>query len=301
MKLASILNPALIFFGVEGSTREEIYGAMLKKAQGAIREKLDATMILGELIEREDSLAMPYDGLALPHARIPGLRDLYIIIGVPACPVTLKADDFGATKLIVLSLISDDASASYLKALAAFVRYLAKPGNIDLLASMKSGSELIARLAADNVLINKTITAEDVMSPCTVVRADDSLADALDVFHREGRQVLPVVDADGKLVGQISSPDIIKSFIPDYVFMMENLNFLSSFEIFENIFKTENHHKVSEYMHPVKMELATGTPLIQFTIRLLRNEARSGFVVSKEGHLLGRVDINSIVHKVLRG
>ena len=301
MKLASILNPSLVYFGLEGGSREEIYGDMLKKAQNAVREKLDTSMILNELIEREDSMAMPYDGLALPHARISGLRDLYIIIGVPAQPVMLKEDDLGATKLIVLSLISEDASASYLKALAAFARYLAKPGNIDLLASQKNGSALIAQLAADNVLINKTITAEDVMSSCTVMHADDSLADALDVFNREGRQVLPVVDAEGKLVGQISSADIIKSFIPDYVFMMENLNFLSSFEIFENIFKTENRHKVSEYMHPAKMILTTGTPVIQFTIRLLRNEARSGFVVSKEGRLLGRVDINSIVHKVLRG
>ena len=49
------------------------------------------------------------------------------------------------------------------------------------------------------------------------------------------------------------------------------------------------------------MTLAPNTPLIQFTIRLVRREARVGFVVDEENRLMGVVGINNIVHKVLRG
>lgn len=301
MKLASFLNPALIFCELSGETREELYHNMLTQAQDQLREKIDVEQVAGAMIAREDNLRIPYDGVALPHLRLPELRDLYIIIGIPKTPLMLKSDDTKKTSIIIMSLISESTSGSYLKALAAFSRYLAQPGNVDRLTCSKDGIEVISKLAEDNVLINKTLTAEDLMLPCPVVHAEESLADALDIFYRERRQVLPVVDSENHLLGQISSLEIIKSFIPDYVFMMENLNFLTSFEVFENIFKSENKHTVSEYLQPVSMILAPSTPLIQFTVRLVRREARVGFVVDDEKRLLGVVGINNIVHKVLRG
>lgn len=301
MKLASFLNPALIFCELAGETREEIYRNMLTQAQGQLREKIDVGQVAGAMIAREDNLRIPYDGVALPHLRLAELRDLYIIIGIPKTPLMLKSDDSKATSIIIMSLISESTSGSYLKALAAFSRYLAQEGNIARVTSCKDGIEVISKLADDNVLINKTLTAEDLMLPCPVVHMDDSLAGALDIFYREWREVLPVVDSENHLLGQISSLEIIKSFIPDYVFMMENLNFMTSFEVFENIFKSENKHTVKEYLHPVNMTLAPNTPLIQFTIRLVRREARVGFVVDEENRLMGVVGINNIVYKVLRG
>ena len=184
MKLASFLNPALIFCELAGETREEIYRNMLTQAQGQLREKIDVGQVAGAMIAREDNLRIPYDGVALPHLRLAELRDLYIIIGIPKTPLMLKSDDSKATSIIIMSLISESTSGSYLKALAAFSRYLAQEGNIARVTSCKDGIEVISKLADDNVLINKTLTAEDLMLPCPVVHVDDSLAGALDIFYR---------------------------------------------------------------------------------------------------------------------
>ena len=110
-----------------------------------------------------------------------------------------------------------------------------------------------------------------------------------------------MVDADKHFLGLIDAADIIRGFIPDYLLMLDNLNFLNSFEVFDNIFKSENKYSVRDYVQPAKMVLAPDTPLIQFTIRLVRREAYAGFVVDADNHLLGVVSINNIVHKVLRG
>lgn len=302
MKLASFLNPALVFCRLQGETREELYTNMLEQAQGQLREKVVIPDVVKELIEREDALKIPYEQVAIPHVRLNCLHDLYILIGIPEKPQKLTADGTEPVRVIVMSLISESTSASYLKALAAFSRYLAQPGKIDRLTACTDGLEVISVLAEDNVLINRNITAEDLMcSDYPVIRADASLASALDTFYRERRQVLPVVDSDNKLLGVIDATEVIKSFIPEYIFMMDNLNFLNSFEVFENIFKAENKFSVKDFVHPAKMVLAPSTPLIQFTIRLVRREAYAGFVVDKEGRLLGVVGIGSIVHKVLRG
>jgi len=302
MKLASLLNHDLVFCRLPGSTREEIYAAMLEKAGRHLeRESVDAKTILAKLIEREDFLGMPYSGVALPHVRLPEFQDLYIIVGVPETPVMLKKDDTEPTKLVVMSLISESTSNSYLKALAAFARYLTQPGKLDGLASCKNGEELVAKISGDGVAVNRTLTAEDLMTQYPTICADQSLAEALDTFYRERREILPVVDAENRLLGIIDAADIIRGFIPDYLLMLDNLNFLNSFEVFDNIFKAENQYSVRDYVRPVKMILAPDTPLIQFTIRLVRREAYAGFVVDAEKHLLGVVGINNIVHKVLRG
>ncbi len=303
MKLASILNPALVFCNLTGANREELYTQMLLKAEGQIREQIDVECFTKEMIRREDDLQIPYgNGIALPHLRSCQLHDLYILVGILAEPVRLKDSDPTETKVVVMSLISESTSASYLKALAAFTRYLIQPEKIDALATCEDGIAVVTKLADDNVLISKNITAEDLMTTSTpVINIEDSLAQALDTFYREGIQVLPVVDNDNRLVGQIEAAEIIRSFIPEYIFMMENLNFLNSFEVFENIFKSENNLKVKDYVQPAKMVLHAETPLIQFTVRLVRRESRAGFVVDKENRLLGIVRINNIVHKVLRG
>ncbi|MEA4862579.1 MAG: PTS sugar transporter subunit IIA [Victivallaceae bacterium] len=302
MKLASLLNPHLVFCRLSGSTREEIYGGMLDMARTQMhREHLDTKDILAQLIERENFLKMPYCGIALPHVRLEQLHDLYIVIGVPAEPVMLKDDDTEPTKLVVMSLISESTSNSYLKALAAFARYLTQPGKLDALTACNDGQQLVDMISNDCVTINRTLTAEDLMLEYPTIRADQSLAEALDTFYRERREVLPVVDADNHFLGLVDAADIIRSFIPDYLLMLDNLNFLNSFEVFDNIFKSENKYSVRDYVQPAKMILAPDTPLIQFTIRLVRREAYAGFVVDSENHLLGVVAINNIVHKVLRG
>ncbi len=303
MKLASILNPALVFCRLPGTTRQELYSNMLKMAESQMRETVKVDLFTEEMMRREDDLHIPYSmGVALPHMRSAELHDLYILVGIPESPVRLKEDDTTDTKVIIMSLISESTSASYLKALAAFSRYLMRPGKIDEVTACQDGMAVLTKLADDNVLINKNITAEDLMTTdVPVIHIGDSLADALDTFYREARQVLPVVDSENHLLGQIDAVEIIRSFIPEYIFMMENLNFLNSFEVFENIFKSENNLKVQDYVQPVKMVLTNETPLIQFTIRLVRRESRAGFVVDKDNHLLGVIGINNIVHKVLRG
>ena len=302
MKLTSILNPDYIFYDLEGTDRQSIYLAMASQIIKDADLELDPDTLVADMIEREDSIRIPYQGLALPHLRIDRLNDLYIGVGILKEPVRLKEYDLEPTRIVVMSLVSENTSDVYLKMLATFAKYLSAPENIGKLSQCRTSQELIDCLNRDNVQLKKDITAEDIMScPNDVVTPGSPLRDALDCFVRARVNCLPVVDNHGILLGVIDAASVIRKSIPEYLFMMNHVKFLSSFEPFDRIFRGEYSQKVEEYMTQPKMMISPNTPLIQVTMSLVSGEVQTIFVVGEQKEYLGMVSVEDIVHKILRG
>lgn len=302
MKLVSILNEELIFCNVGGVSRAGIYADMLKKAKSALGIPIDADDIAGQVIGREDALQIPYEGYALPHLRDAKFDDLYILIGILPKPVLFKESDSKPCRMVILSLVSPDTSDLYLKSLAAMLRFMNQPGNFDKLCGAPNATEFLHILRDGNVTVRSNLVAEDVMSETdAVLRVDDSLSTALDVFTRDEYGTLPVLDADDKLVGELTAMDILQSFIPEYIQRMENLDFLTSFEPFNRIFQEENTNQVRDYMRHPSLIVKAETPLIQFTVKMVKQDVRACFVIDDTGKYIGQIMVRSIVKKVLRG
>ena len=302
MKLASILNEELIFTNVSGVSRSGIYADMLKKAQAVLDIQLDVDAVVTGMIEREDTLRIPYEGCALPHLRGPEFDDLYIIVGILPKPVHFKESDMAPCSMVVMSLISPDTSDLYLKSLAALVRHISRPGALDALAKAKNAAEFLDQLRESNVTVRSNLVAEDVMvSGESFLRESDTLSAALDLFSRGDNSTVPVLDSNDRLVGEITAMDILKSFIPEYIFRMDNLDFLTSFEPFNRIFQEESQHVVRDYMHNPQLTVHPETPLIQFTVRMVKKGVRTCFVVDANRRYVGEIMVKHIVKKVLRG
>jgi len=222
MKLNSIINEDLVFCGVEGSTREEIYASMLKQALLHMDSSLTVEQLLNGITEREDVLGIPYEGMALPHLRNPELNDLFVIIGVLKEPIKLKSIDLAPTRLVVLSLISKETSDIYLKSLAAFARFFSNPDNLKKCEDINSPSDFFTLL--EGVKVKEHVTADDIMcKDFHSVKADDYLSKALDIMEKYGQSILPVVDAENNLVGKVDATEVLKGFVPEYLLMMDNL------------------------------------------------------------------------------
>jgi CBS domain-containing protein len=300
MKLNSIINEDLIFCNLADGTREEIYSSMLEKACHAVDVPLNSGQLLKEIIEREEVLNIPYEGMSLPHLRNSELNDLYIIIGVLEKPVKLKENDLAPTRLVVMSLISGETSDIYLKALAAFTRFFSQPENLARCADVHSASDFFALL--DGVKVKEHITADDVMNKeFPTVKENDSLSAALDIMLKCRQSVIPVVDGENHLVGKLDATAVLKSFIPEYLLMMDNLKFVSSFEMFDKIFQEEGVRLVKDFLNPATATILRNTPLVQFTVTLAKHEADMIFIVDDEKKLCGIISMNDIIHKILRG
>lgn len=254
------------------------------------------------MIEREDTLQIPYEGCAMPHLRDPEFDDLYIIVGVLPKPVHFKEADVAPCRLVLMSLISPDTSDLYLKSLAAMMRYLAAGDNLEKLCGAKNASEFMETLRKANVTVRSNLVAEDVMiSSGSYLRENDTLSAALDLFSRDDHTTIPVLDENDRLVGELTAMDILKSFIPEYIFRMDNLDFLTSFEPFNRIFQEENQHVVRDYMRNPSLTAHPETPLIQFTVKMVKKGVRTCFVVDANRKYVGEIMVKHIVKKVLRG
>lgn len=300
MKLVSLIKQELVFFGLEGRSREEIYENLLEKMSDSAKLPLEPHELAKEMIGREDSIRMVYDkGFAFPHLRHPDLQDMTIAIGIPKTPVRLKANDITETRLIICCLVSESTSVIYLKTLAAIAKHLRVEGNLDRMISAGTPKALLE--AIGDVIVQPVLTAENVMSRSFVsLSPDDKLAEAVDIIASDGHHEIPVLDKAGLLLGKISVDSLIRKTIPEYVMMLENLNFLKEFEPFEALMKEESKLMVKDVMEKTDTEIKPEMPLIQLTVKLLKSKSHSLYVV-EDKRLVGIITMIDLMRNVLRG
>jgi nitrogen PTS system EIIA component len=303
MKLSSLLNADLIFFNVEGENRETVYADIIKKMSE--NKKISSGISedsVRQIIERENVTSIPYEkSFAFPHLRLNTLQDLHIAVGILNKPIKLKPYDISKTQIVILFLISSNTSQVYLMALSAFTKFLIKNGNAEKLIKSGTPEELINVLNSENIEIKHNITAEDIMNKnYSYVRENDQITKVLNIFAAERKLSLPVTDKDGRFIGQIDAFDLVERSIPKYMTLLDNHQFLTSFEPFENLINDESSTYVKDYLSEPEMIIPPDTPLIQLTLLLVKKTIKNLYVV-KDGNLLGIVTMQEIINNVLRG
>jgi CBS domain-containing protein/mannitol/fructose-specific phosphotransferase system IIA component (Ntr-type) len=302
MKFVSMLDEELLLENIPGNSRAAVYTFMLEKLANYAELTLDIPAIVQEMMEHENDSGMVFPGIAMPHLRINGLHDLFIVIGLPE-----KSDGMNKNQtadMIFMSLIGEGMSDIYLKMLSSLARHMSSHSAAEALSeAAKSGKNALWNYFQNSsIKLRQIVTAEDVMSPAdTFIHPDAPLSDAFDMLSSNHQRTLPVVDSDHHLLGEISSVAVVKKFFPEYVFMMENLNFLNDFAIFNEIFNSEHSLPVSEYMNTTPAIALLDTPLIQITLQLAKQGSGNVYIVDAENHLKGIFNIDNVISKVLRG
>jgi len=302
MKLSSLLDSDLIFFDIEGENRQTVYTNLISKLSEKKSLPESTEKIVNKMIDREDMLSIAYEkSFAFPHLRMPQLNDLYIVIGILKKPVKLKNNDVSKTQIITAFLISGNTSEIYLMSLSAFTKFLMKNDNSTQLIKSEKASRFIEILNKNQVNVKDTITAEDIMiTEYPYVEKNDSISKVLDLYASEKKLTLPVIEQDRTFLGQIDSFDLLGRSIPKYMMLLNNHQFLTSFEPFGKLIEDEEITYVRDFIIESSMIISPETPLIQLTLYLLKKDLNNLFVV-KNGKLLGIVTMQEIIKKVLRG
>ena len=108
---------------------------------------------------------------------------------------------------------------------------------------------------------------------------------------------LPIIDDEKKLIGLLGLADILDLFLPNYVRLMENIDFVHDFGAWEElkIDQAVRSKPVLEFMRdPVSVEETTGL-LLAYT-KMLKHDLHDLPVVKQDGTLVGiasRVDIGT--------
>lgn len=127
------LNPSEMFspgrvVDLKGSTKDEVLRELCD-ALATCDRVTDRGDLLTKIMEREKTLSTGVGvGLALPHVKIPSIKDFVIAIGRHREGVDFQSIDNKPAHIIVMIGCNDSQSADYMKVLSKLVRALKEPG-----------------------------------------------------------------------------------------------------------------------------------------------------------------------------
>lgn len=123
MDVSSLLTPQSVITDLKAVSKAEALIALSEQAASVMG--LEATAVYHALVERErlGTTGLGH-GIAIPHARLPNIKQLCVVFARLTKPVNFEAIDAQPVDLMFLLLSPETAGADHLKALARISRLL---------------------------------------------------------------------------------------------------------------------------------------------------------------------------------
>ncbi len=258
--------------------------------------------ILTAVMEREGYGSTSFGrGFAFPHARTDAVDDLHIVLGIIREGIDTDASDSIPLKAICLLLTPRNISKLYLQTLSGLANFARRPKIIDKIAAVSSPGELISVIENAGIRVQKALIVADIMTEKTpTVSPDDSLKNVANIMFKHKVDGLPVVDADGKIVGEISEKDLLEFALPDYESFIANLAHLPELEPFEDLLRQEDKVRVKDVMNRDIATISQRAQVVEAAALMLFKDAERVMVV-KDDRLVGVLSRSDIVSKIIRG
>lgn len=298
MYLASFLHARDIRFEQRSVTKLQIYQNLVEAICRHHPLPVCGEELVNLILKRdaESSTAYP-SGIAIPHIRMDGFKDTVVAMSFLAEPL-----DYEGTRVNWVVLIITDKSSSkiYLNMVAALLGLSKDAAVMQSLFSAGDGHAVVRTINDLGVQIKKDLCIADVMIKEPVSILPNALIRELGVLMEERDiSMLPVADSEGNYLGEVNILNYLGVGIPNYLMMMDNLNFLLSVEPLEHIFEEQDVKTVKEIMSIDQKTLQPGASIIEAVREMILLKKRYLSVVDK-GKLVGIVTAMDIFRKVIK-
>jgi mannitol/fructose-specific phosphotransferase system IIA component (Ntr-type) len=299
MKLSSLLNPKLIKCGLAARSKDEALEEMLDLL-AAGTPGVTVAELKAALAEREKlgpfSMAK---GSAFPHARSEKVADFRIAVGTAPQGLDFKAPDGNLIRLVVLFVIPKKHSNLYLTTLAQFLNLFASEENLLKAAHAKSGEDLVA--AIDTLSVRP---AGAPMAPApAVVTPQTLLSKAVEIFSATRAEALPVVDAEGNFVGELTAGALLQLGVREHFLHLTSSATLQAAGSIETILRSHADATLESLGVLSTNGFRTvqeDEPLLEMAVKLCHAGARGAYVL-RGRRLVGGVTTGELLKKVAGG
>ena len=253
-----------------------------------------------QVVEREEKMSTVIaSGIAVPHARIHGLDNIVVGVATSRAGVQFNGES-EPVHLVILILAPKRQPGAYLQALSAFAKILSEPGIARRISEMDKPDDVWRFFDRGGLILPDYICAGDIMNrDMAVVLENDTLEHAIDMLVDQHNIDIPVVDKAGVLVGAVSSYELLKVCLPDYILWMEDLSPIINFEPFSQVLRNEGKAWLTEIMATDVATVQLDAPAIQVAKEITKRGARQVYVLDDE-KLVGEITLQDFVDKVLR-
>ena len=259
---------------------------------------LDVEFTRKEVESREALFpTMVAPGLAIPHARIPGLTEpLTAIACIP------EGCDFGTddkAKVMVLILTPVDDPNLHMQLLSALAAEFKNNEVTDKVSKISSAQDLIKFFSDDTTFIPDYLTAGDLMEKFPdMLQETDSILDAVKKFAVTRSEELPVIDNTGDLRGVLSLSDLFKYSLPEHVLWLEDLSPIYELQPFSDMLKTADETKVADIMREEFLKANVNDPAVKLAKTFMMNNLSQLIIVNDEGKVAGLVTLKNFSAKL---
>jgi CBS domain-containing protein/mannitol/fructose-specific phosphotransferase system IIA component (Ntr-type) len=298
MNLANFFDPDLIDIDLKVEFKFEGVKRLAELFCRKFPDK-DQQIILRAVLEREDLGSTSFGrGFAFPHARTNVVNDLHIAFGLVRKGVLDKSPDGVPIKAICLMLTPRNVSKLYLQTLSGLANLARRPGMLDQLTSAHSSREFIEIIKASGIQVERTLTVADIMVPEVVtVSPDDSLKTVANLMFKYSFDGIPVIDPEGRLLGDVSGKELLKSALPNYEKLIVNRPEL---EPFENLLRQEDNLRVKDVMRREVVTIAETSMVVEAAAMMLSKNI-DRIMVTRGDRLVGIISASDIISKIIRG
>ncbi|MGF6906401.1 PTS sugar transporter subunit IIA [Fusobacterium sp. PH5-44] len=306
MKFASYLNSDFIFTDIIKGNIDEIIKEMIEKI--AVQDKKIKVLkdtITHSVLKRENEISTNIgSGIAVPHGRLEDFNDFIISICVLPEPIQMEiasTGKFSSVNVIFLVLCDVLKNKNILKMMSA----ISKLGlnNKEILSNIileKSPNKILELIQSANIEVGDKIIAEDVLSPDIIpATPNDTLEFIAKRLILEEISGLPVVNEDNNFLGEITERELISFGMPDYLSYIDNLNFLTVGEPFEEYLKNEKTTTIENLYRKKEVPIIDKkTPIMEICALIIKKGITRFYVVEK-GKYIGMIKRADIIKKIL--
>ncbi|MGL4976977.1 MAG: CBS domain-containing protein [Cetobacterium sp.] len=305
MKLSSYLSEKVIIPNIKGSNINELVEDMLNQlVENNKVLKLEKEIMKKAVLKREEeaSTYLGY-GVAIPHARLEHYDDILVAIGFPEKPIKVKTLDNKEEDLKIVILVIADVlkSKKILKIMSGISKLAIK--NREILDKIIAGKDAVITmktLQAANIEIDHNITAEDLMTntpgPASVTNTLEDIAKRIVMEKVSG---IPVVDTNNKFLGEITERELIAFGMPKYTTILNDLNFMTVGEPFENYLINEKTTTIAELYRQDGVVTVDKEASLMEVSYLFMNRGVTRIYVIENGRYLGIILRSDIIRKIL--
>lgn len=137
--------------------------------------------------------------------------------------------------------------------------------------------------------IKRDIKLEEIMHPAVTITPDASEREALKVLLENNIPGVPVVDAEGFLVGFVNDGHLLSSALPEYLKVMADVSFVSEAgDTWVDYFAESAERPVSEVMSTEVSFVELGTSEVVAAHKMV-HDGVSSVVVTDNGRVVGIV------------
>lgn len=134
----------------------------------------------------------------------------------------------------------------------------------------------------------------------TSVELDSTVLHVIYLLHESGLASLPVLDAEGHVVGVISERDLIRAVLPGYVEMLQSVAFLPSLDQMSRKLREIGGRPISEFMVSEVVAARPDDSDLHLADLMIRRGLKQIPVLDGEKRLVGVVRRIDLLHRLRR-